>query len=146
MSIFLAILGGLAVASLIFAGTYLFLSRNLQPTQTPPQPALVDLKAISELEFRVEGMERRWNGLLEELDDRIDRGNKAWRRVRARERREEVDAEEEEWGSDVPGGHATRGNGQGMFALPSGLEGESSGASDWEEKKRLVNRALAGFE
>lgn len=39
---------------------------------------------------RVEALERRWELLQEDLDDRIERGNKAWKRVRSAERREEV--------------------------------------------------------
>lgn len=50
---------------------------------------------------RVEALERRWELLQEDIDERIERGNKAWRRVRSAQRVEEQRLELE--GEEPPG-------------------------------------------
>jgi len=45
----------------------------------------------TEKERTYEAQLARFEALTEEIDERIDRGNKIWRAIRARERREEVD-------------------------------------------------------
>ena len=99
-----------------------------------------------ELEARIEKLERSWNGFLEDADDRIDRGNKAWRRVRAAQRREEEQGEDEEWGAEVSGGNGGGSGQEGMPPLLPGLEVESDPRQAWLDKKRMVDRAIAGID
>lgn len=121
-------------------------SRKSDQGQTHPVAELELPPLLFELEARLEKMERSWNGFLEDADDRIDRGNKAWRRVRAAQRREEESGEDEEWGVEVPGGDAPGGDAQGMLALPAGVEGELDPLEAWTRKKRMVDRMLAGID
>lgn len=94
-------------------------------------------------------MERRWADLLEEVEERIDRGNKQWRRVRAAQRREEEleDGEEDsESHPDLFGGYAPGGNGEAVPPMLYGVDARARADSEWEEKKRAINRALGGFK
>lgn len=91
-----------------------------EPPAPPPSPG-------GDLEERVERLERRWQGLLEDLDERIDRGNKAWRRARAGEaaarRREEPQEDLAEPGEDenLPLFDGQGGDGGGVWAMPDSL-------------------------
>ena len=146
MDLLIAVSGYLAVATITGLATHLYLSRTAPPPKRTLQGPFVDPAAFQELVLKVEALERRWNGLLEELDDRIDRGNKAWRRIRAKERRQEVAEEEEDWDDDVPRGDARGGNGQGVLPLPNGVEARPSGNAAWEDARRALNRRIAGIE
>ena len=130
----------LAIQTIGVAILAFVLSRKKPVTGEPLAPPM----GFSELEARVEKLERSWNGWMEEADDRIERGNKAWRRVAAARRREEKLEEEEEWG-EFPEGDAGGGEGQTMLPLSDGMGGFAGGEPGWEEKKRLLNRQIAGL-
>lgn len=88
-------------------------------TESEREPLLVTPPSDNDLNRRVETLERRWDLLLEDLDERIERGNKAWRRVRASERRQQErdEGEEiEESDEDLPLFH---GNGSADARMPS---------------------------
>lgn len=107
------------------------------------------LYRVEALEEWATKQERRWNGFIEEAEERIDRGNKQWRRIRAAQRREEVLEESEgesEPHPDLFRSHENGSGAEGVPALPHGMDGRASHVADWEAKKRAVNRALAGFD
>ena len=89
---------------------------------------------------------REYDKTIEETQERIDRGNKIWRKIRAREKYQEIRAEEEGWDDELPESDAGGSEGQGMLALHPGVEGLSRPEPGWEEKKRALNRRLAGLE
>lgn len=124
-------------------------SRKPEPDVTPLEGRIVVLeKQLDGLSEWATKMERRWADLLEEVEERIDRGNKQWRRVRAAQRREEIleeDEGEEEESLDLFGGNGGGGHQEGVPPLPGYLEGRSGANSEWEAKKRALNRALAGL-
>lgn len=84
--------------------------------------AKLALERVTELERKVERELSRLENLTEVIDARIEKGNQIWRQIRARERREEIQAEEEEWDDEVSGGNAGGGNGQGMLPLHGHME------------------------
>jgi seryl-tRNA synthetase len=91
--------------------------------------ALLDKVADLESEGKglretVQQVRHEWKVLWEELEDRIDRGNKAWRRVR-RAQQSADDGMEEEEDYPLPEEHVAGGNGQGMLPLSNGVEPES---------------------
>lgn len=118
-----------------------------------PEPAKEEfgslLRRVDALEEWAEKMERRWHEFLEEAEERIDRGNKQWRRVRAAQRREEEleDGEgEEEPHPDLFQGHENGGRAEGVPSMHHSMESRAFPESDWEAKKRAINRALAGMQ
>ena len=72
-------------------------------------------QAWTEKERSLDRQLDRLQALTEEIDERIDRGNKIWRAIRARERREEV-AED---GEDPRQLHLLDGEGSGEEGMPS---------------------------
>lgn len=98
------------------------------------------------LDERLTKLERSLADILEEMEDRIDRGNKAWRRVRAAQKREEESDEQGDLWEGIPAGDAGGGEEEGMSSLHNAMAGLSRTSPDWEAQKRLINRQLAGLE
>lgn len=72
---------------------------------------------LDEVRERLERQDRRLSIALEEIDERIDRGNKIWRKIRARERYAEGQEEDEDGGFEFPGEHVEGSPGQGVLPL-----------------------------
>jgi hypothetical protein len=86
-----------------------------RPKVTAEKDRTPELAArITDLELRCTKLERDLSGAFEYMENRIDRGNQVWRQIRARERREEIDAEDE--GESDPR--------QGVLPLDEGGSGE----------------------
>lgn len=99
-----------------------------------------------ELNNRADEQISRLERVLDEVEHRIDRGNKIWRQIRARESREAEREEEEGWEDELPEGDAGGGREQRVLPLHESMGTFSGTTAEWEEKKRAVNRRLAGLE
>ena len=90
---------------------------------------------------------KRFEALTEEIDERIDRGNKLWRRVRARERREEEREEyegEEEEDEQLHLEHGTGSNGQGVRPMFGDLAPPGAPLQPYQEVARRIAWMKAG--
>jgi len=102
-------------------------------------------EAVSDISVRMEVLETRWKRLLEELEERIERGNDAWRRYRSREagrerraqRQEELEGESDEDAQEVLPFDAGGSDPRGMQYVSKPLEDPS------DQPWRLVARQLA---
>lgn len=84
----------------------------------------------------------RFEALTEEIDARIDRGNKLWRRIRAREVREAERAEDEGEAEEDPQLHFEHGegsNGEGVYSM----YGDMARPGNALQPHQQVARALA---
>lgn len=100
-----------------------------------------EIRAIAE---KLQEAVREYKLTIEAVDERIDRGNKQWRRIRAAQQLEAERAGEEGWG-ELPEGDATGGPSEGLRALSDGV-GDDPGVQEWEAKKRAIDRHLAGLD
>jgi len=102
-------------------------------------------EALSDLSVRQEVLETRWKRLLEELEERIERGNDAWRRYRSREagrerrakREEELEGESVDDPQEILEFDASGSDPRGMQYVSRPLEDPS------DQPWRLVARELA---
>jgi len=89
----------LALVALQGAVMAVFLFRR-EKNPVPSDPAPTLKQDVAELERRIQGLEVKWVTVLEELDERIERGNVAWRRLRAAEagkrRRQSMEDDEDD--------------------------------------------------
>jgi len=98
-----------------------------------------------ELEGRQEVMEMKWKRLLEEMEERIERGNDAWRRYRsgeaARERRaqslEESEGQPADPAQEILPFDEEGSDPRGLSYMPGGVDGAT------EEPWRTVAKQLA---
>lgn len=105
-----------------------------------------ELRALA---IRVEDGERSLRVMAEELDERIDRGNKIWRRIRARERAEEERAEfeeESETDSDLPLFDGNGSGAEGVHPVRNYLEDPPVSQQGYRAVGRALARRLAGLE
>ena len=90
---------------------------------------------------------KRFEALTEEIDARIDRGNKLWRRIRAREEREkereEYEGEEEE-GEQLHLEHGTGSNGQGVRPMYGDMAAPGTTLQPYQEIARRIAWMKAG--
>lgn len=96
---------------------------------------------------RIEESERSVRLMAEEMDERIDRGNKIWRRIRARERAEEERQEfegEEPTSEDLSLFDGAGGNGQGMPPMYGDLGAPGTHLQPHQQIAREIARKIAG--
>ena len=128
------------VMGAILVATWRFFPRKEPPPEvvrTEPPDCEHEIRRVK---GELQELELRFTRLVEHVDERVETANKAWRRVRARERRQEELLEEEE-GEELPGEYAGRGNGQGVLPLHEGMGPESD---PLQEARRLVARMYGG--
>lgn len=127
----------------------LFRKRDREIPEVVSNPHAELRHRILLLEETVHKLERSQGALIEEVEARIDRGNKIWRRIRRAQQSEESSADElesEESWREFPTGDAQGSQPEGMPPMQYSLEGVVGDFASWEEKKRAINRRLAGLE
>jgi len=101
---------------------------------------------IQTLNERITQLERTLNAITEEIDVRIERGNKIWRQIRARERREEKRAEEQgEFDEDqqVFDFDGAGGQPEGMQGMSPFVAAPESSLQPHEEAAKALAAAVA---
>ena len=104
-------------------------------------------QAQKELEITFERDLDRFKALTDEIDARIDRGNKIWRQIRARERaqaeRQEYEGEEEE-DEQLHFEHGTGSNGQGVRPMYGDMAPPGATLQPYQEVARRIAWMKAG--
>lgn len=95
------------------------------------------LEDVQKSERRIQEEIQRFKQLNDEIDYRIERGNKRWREIRARERREEESDESE----GLPEGDARGSEQEELFPMHGGME--ESTLHPVEAARRSFARAIA---
>ena len=143
----------LLIALLLLQGAALAffwgLNRKLEDQPEPMGPT-TDL--LYDLKSRMEVLELRWKRVLDELEERVERGNIAWRRYRAgeaaRSRRQELEEDEgatdEEEAPDVHQVDAFGGDPRGLSYMPESLG--NAPEPPWKTVSRQLAAQIAGKE
>ena len=98
-------------------------------------------------EARLQGAEARQRLMAEEMEERIERGNKAWRRVRASQPYAEQhgDGEEEpEPDSDLPAGNGEGRPEQRVRSMYGDLAPPGASPQPYQQVARLIAQRIAG--
>jgi len=117
----------LTLAGIVITLFYRFAAQNGGVPDEAEGGSPAVMEQVSALTVRVTELERTLHGIVEEVEARIDRGNKIWRQIRARERREaesfdsEDGDDQEREDEQVPLFDDPRGRGYGVPSMPGGM-------------------------
>jgi len=139
----------LSCVQVAFLGVFLFWARKIQDEIGKKERYFAGLQ---ELDLRMEVLETRWKRLLEEMEERIERGNDAWRRWRSREagrerraqRQEELEGESEDDTQEVLPLDVSGSDPRGLSYMPRDLADTSEPA--WRSVARQMAEAIARGE
>lgn len=110
----------------------------------------LEIKArLREIEERLDAQAKAGRLMAEEMEERIDRGNKVWRRIRASEyyEKQRQDSEEDEDpGFDLPSGDGEGGGPEGVQYLPPRMGWPGRPPTKAQEMGKALARRIAGLE
>jgi hypothetical protein len=153
LEVIVFILGSLSLGVFIWHSSRSFGLQGQLKASPPQEERILDAafdEGLRLLDLRVEKLERGFNDWLEQVEERIERGNKVYQRARAAERRLEEQRESEglyESEAEVSLGDGEGGPGEGVPHMPQHLEdpGDSRPVHLQVADQIAAQAALEGF-